>query len=1100
MCLIATTNGFSATDPVDRKFTEVLHDFLKKDGKDNEFDKDKGVHIVKIGNDNEVTLNGEHRNQLNGSVQLDFNGHDVSIKSISPVDADGKKFKLIEFDNGSTLRAEVNSVTKDATIYFLDKTVDVETVNTSPEDSIVFLPGGELSASKDTGKQRSWKNRGTVTVLPSNTVTHLTALDSGLSGMSMLPPTKWKNKKNARLVTHGHTVIGIKKGISENKGEILAKDDVLEMASGTRLLNYGSVTVDSEFKGDIQLMIAGSKVILHRRDVGFILDDSAPVTKIYGGGSHPISEAAISDLKGSGISEFYAFNPNQRGIIQGKITDESGNELFSGSVSATDARVELVDFAPVDFYTLNEKDAIRMPHSRTVTLDRPGNFRAALFSIDGYTRFNTTEYGEVKNIDNTTIGYGEVEDVDFTTVVEQDIGEGNTIVYDNDNSWYNGVFYVKSGTARISKEGSIPGGDIVVENGAELWWEGGAKDNNNKPTIRLRKGGELIFDLAKRGDKFSVYGKIESDDDKAKIWFDRGKILIKNDCSGFIGTVIVSDGATFTIVKEEHQGQMFRGPIEVDGTAYFETTSGVTPVNLSSGIMVFSKGSSVVDSDVNWEVNNLTVGKRAEARVLFTNAKIRNATVRGVVRVGENAEFTDLNLDGGEIIMAPETAHLHIVSALWGSTLNTMDAKIAEVTVDQLKIRDEHDMFWKLDFDPASETSDHMTVEELHFNEGTSLVVADYTLLSKPVRERYIFNILTILNNGKYPNIRIDSPKEFTGILGKYKLYAEGGLGCVTLRTQDAPFKDATSEQLTILYESVKPLNTLHQINFNSVADMHNFVFSETGTEHFSEKYKFWNKSFYSGMYYKSAKNAANSDDAQIKSFKYSSVFGCDFHATKIDNDSYVVPTVFMDYTYGKTSYIGNEVSKHGRLKECMLGAKVSWFFGKNLFEAIASYAYIGNNLREEGIKKSSIRSSDFGFSAKFSRFYKINNQFSLKPELMIHGSYILNGDYVNDEMRVRNTNATRYSICPGLYIICTNRSRFTLSFGGRWHCELGGNIKSTFGKDDVVPRKMRKGAFEVSLAIKKEFSNKIHIGAEISRQFSSRRGFRAVFSISKEM
>ncbi|MDR0640480.1 MAG: hypothetical protein LBF65_01990 [Holosporales bacterium] len=1087
---LAITSVFAAG--ASTKFADVVKEYVKKDGKDKEFSKKKGVYVLKIDDSDSVTLNNKPVNQVGNQSQLTFEDREIYIRSISSVEEGGKKLKLVEFANGQSLKAAVNSTTNVATIYFINKGIDLDTVNTSPEDGVVILPGGELTVKQDKPSKQQWKNTGRIAVLPESGKADLTAVDSRLTGTSMKTPVTWENSKGAELTTWGDAIIGTKNGTSENKGTLVVRRGTTAMAPGSNLLNSGSIAVDGVFQGNIILTKPAAKVVLHSRRAGYTYDQFLTESSVPLVGSPDRSVSAIVDLMDERVSQFYSYNPSETGIVRGKISVMEGpstRTLYSGPDDLLpdnpDPRLEIHTIDAIDPYDLDSTTAIRVSEI-PIELTRPGHLRAALYSEDGYTSYNEAT------------GYGEVPAVDTRRVIRQNVGDGNTLYLDHDNSWFNGVWMISSGTADVPSTGSIPGGDIIIEDGAELYWHGGAKDKNNRPTINLVNGGELIFDLDSEGEAFSVYGKIKSQDKKAKIWFDKGKINIKNDCSEYQGQLIVSDGAEFVIRKDgEHKGRMFGGTVEIDGTAVIHTTSGMNPVTIGSGTAVFRNTPDTPGDETSNEVKDVTIEKNATVKVEFDNAIISGTNLKGIIIVGENATFRDLDMDGGKLVMAPETKHLHIVNARWGSTLNTIDARIAEVTFGQLQIRDDHDMLWELDFDPATGKCDHITVEDLHFTEGSSLVVAGYVLLSPPERERYIFNILTISNGGRYPNIKIGTTKEVEGSLGKYKLYAEGGPGCVTLRLPDAPFQDATAEQLTILYESIEPLSTLQQVSLNSSFDVHHAVFAETSPEYFYGKYRFWNKSFYSGMDFNSAKD--NAADARILSLKYCTVVGCDFHARKFGQNAYTVPTLFMHYATGRTAYDEHQFSKRGMLSEYMVGFKETWFFGRNVFEAVASYGFTKNTLREEGTKQTHTTSNIFGFSAKLSRSFDLGRRFSLKPELMVHASYFMNSSSTSDKNKEENKDSGKFAICPGLYLINTSRNRFSFSMGGRWNYEICKSLKSKFQGDAVKHRKMKKGSIEVSFALSKEFRNKVHIGAEISRSFLSKSGVRASISISKE-
>ncbi|MDR2598558.1 MAG: autotransporter outer membrane beta-barrel domain-containing protein, partial [Holosporales bacterium] len=1037
-----------------------------------EGDSGQGVFVAKIELNEEkiasIRFNGGDVDISDEKYVLWLGEHSITISpTVNLSNAGGKSYVTITEESGEKFTAQLQDDT--AKFVFVTKPIDLRTVVIGAEDGVVFLHAGALTAGQSPAsragtRKREWTNRGYITIGSqfSSAEPNFVAADDGMIGVGSMPPVVWSNKRGGRIDVRGSARIGVPDGITENKGEILiGKGGDCILPGGTRLLNRGRVDIDlGIFSGDI--VQSGGLVRILNREPGWQIEEGINGETLSRESDKPSYQARIDLARGStdepgglpGVRSFYVLGEEEEaGHIWGSVLADDGETvLYDGSDESgwisPDALSHGVEVANLtsekDLSDFGLEDAAFIGHDQRVIIrdrlipDLTGSqdLRAAFYSIDGYTSY-------------TDDGYGETVPVDQTTEVIQEVSDGTTVHYLNDNSWFNGVFEINSGIAEIAEAGAIPGGDIILRNESSLIWHGGAKDNNNRPTVILHDKSKLTFDLSP-GALFSVYGRIESDGPAAEVHFDAGEVYIKEDCSGFVGTVFVANGATFVIRKDkDHRGQMFSGSMQVQGNAVVKTNQGMSPLSLSTGTLTFKKDDLDEEPEA-FNIDKLTVGEEAVVFADLEGANINDAVISGKIHVSKNANFSNLDVSGGTIqLMSGVQSVSFAGETIFGSRLVTTDNVIADVTFEALRIRDDHDMFWELDLDPKTNTGDHMSVGEMFFTSGSSLVIDKFKLLNSPTAESHVFEILSILNGGSYPNIRIDATDEVVGTYGTYKLYAEGGPGCVTLRIPNAAFRDATPIQVSTINNSAVPLKNIHQPLLNSAVSFHEYVFDESIGNASIGKYRFWDKTY-------SGESDLKLPDTKINNAEHGTIFGCDFRGAKLSDSTYVMPTAFFNYSTGRTAYNEDGKSRKGRIAKYMFGVKGSFFTGKTILEAIGSYGFIGSDLRELGIKKSKMHSNIFSVSAKVSRYCDIARRTGLRPEFMVTGSYAINGNYTSESTVIKNKNTLKCTLSPGLFVVSGN-GKVTWSVGARCNYEIGKEMKSEFSGDVVEGAKLKR-------------------------------------------
>ncbi|MCL2695381.1 MAG: dockerin type I repeat-containing protein [Clostridiales bacterium] len=301
-----------------------------------------------------------------------------------------------------------------------------------------------------------------------------------------------------------------------------------------------------------------------------------------------------------------------------------------------------------DLKSLDGKAAVYLPTGKDACLPDSGALNCSIYSVLGYQ-------GGIE---------GKMPPVDNSLILTKE-GAG-TLTMSGDNSWYNGVFNLghkeqdNTGNALIfDEDGAIFGGKVNLYKNTVCEWQGGVKDPYHRPTITLYGNAVLDFNLTRAcddDDTFSVYGEIKSDDTTPTVRFTKGTVFIKGDCSGFVGNIIVENGASFEIRKdpEKYEGKMFGGDLNImnehgtEGTAYIYTNSGLQPLTVSTGVIVIDQLSDEPVEE-NALINEITVGPEGKVVLRYGDTMLEGTKIHGELALvgGENVAFDNLKIDGG---------------------------------------------------------------------------------------------------------------------------------------------------------------------------------------------------------------------------------------------------------------------------------------------------------------------------------------------------------------------------------------------------------------------------------------------------------------------
>lgn len=280
--------------------------------------------------------------------------------------------------------------------------------------------------------------------------------------------------------------------------------------------------------------------------------------------------------------------------------------------------------------------------------------------------------------------------------------------YHGDNSWFNGVYKLKRGgiivknTAGMfggrvelgdadSYESSIGNGfgtlalheDLTQENEeakefiktvkpTEFEWEGGAKDEYNKPHIYMNGNSTLFFNLQpdENNNKiFSFYGNITGTE-RDRLIFEQGEVRIKGDCSGFKGSVAVTPGARFEVrCSDEGSSSQYEGKFpnaniyQVYGVDAGENagkfvtipdavtsvdTATMENVTINNGNMELYNGSIDNDGKITLKSTNI---ERSAMTTLNDESEIKDTVIKGVLVAKGDMTVENTTLQGGVLVL-----------------------------------------------------------------------------------------------------------------------------------------------------------------------------------------------------------------------------------------------------------------------------------------------------------------------------------------------------------------------------------------------------------------------------------------------------------------
>ena len=703
-----------------------------------------------------------------------------------------------------------------------------------------------------------------------------------------------------------------------------------------------------------------------------------------------------------------------------------------------------------------------------VTPDDGNKCYASFYSIKGYS-------GKI----------GEVPDVSKTTILKKT--KPGKIVFMGDNSWYNGVFNMTSGTSDIHPDAAIFGGDVNLYGSSILIWRGGAKDPYNKPTISLYDLSELHFEL-QTAERFSVYGKIFGQENST-VYFDNGIVYIKSDCSGFMGNIVVADGAKFVIRTDigesgQHYGKMFSGKFKVknSGSVTIDTSQGLEPLSVEDGSVTIVN----TENENLSSIKGLTVGESASVIVDLKNAELTDVIVKGNTTLNHDSTINNLDVDNGFLKFNAKTLNLK-GKTIFGSYFDSIDGIISTINVDSLEIREGHSLNWYLDFDPQTGECDKMNVKEGKFPDSSSLKIDDYELLSEPTEKSYTFQILDVENN-IYPKIEVNNEKEIQGALGIYKLYSEGGNGKVVLRLDNATVIDPeelyglNEKQLDELNNKIIYAEKMHNSDIFLISLIHNLVYANSEKYKDENKCKIWHKSY-----------IRSSEYDNIKFSEKVMAFGADTNLNQMKNKFCYYHTFFAAYSL-KNLRID---SKKTDQENCTLGYKFSIINDKNSAEFLATYTFLNSSMKNGLTDVKPIKSGIIGLGTKLSRNIKLSQESSFVPSVSINYGASRSHNIKTESVAINNKHKHEIDVSPSIKFV-HEKEKSSLNIEFRWYQKILNNMKSYVNKHKFKPSRKSKNCFETSFEVRrKNIMKTFDIGLRLSKIFGKSKEMKAEIHLS---
>ena len=380
--------------------------------------------------------------------------------------------------------------------------------------------------------------------------------------------------------------------------------------------------------------------------------------------------------------------------------------------------------------------------------------------------------------------------------------------YHGDNSWFNGVYKLKRGGIIVKNAAGMFGGRVELgdadgytgQSGSgaqalhedlgkedetaqefiktvkptEFEWEGGVKDEYNKPNIYMNGNSTLYFNLQPDADGneiFSFYGNLFGTE-RDRLIFEQGEVRIKGDCSGFKGKVAVTQGAKFEVrSSDETSSSQYSGKFphaniyQIYGTeagadaGKFVTTPGsVTEINTATMENVtINNGNINLKNDTNDNDGAISLKsvniERASMTTMDDESTIENTFIRGVLVANENMTVKNTTLQGG-VLALQNGATLNTNTLEAGSTIaswgNGNYKDVVRIGTGEellgagvIKITDGHTLKFFGDYNINEQTADKINASTALANiqTGGGIEVGGMNFNSNPTANEYIFNI-----------------------------------------------------------------------------------------------------------------------------------------------------------------------------------------------------------------------------------------------------------------------------------------------------------------------------------------------------------------------
>ncbi len=380
--------------------------------------------------------------------------------------------------------------------------------------------------------------------------------------------------------------------------------------------------------------------------------------------------------------------------------------------------------------------------------------------------------------------------------------------YHGDNSWFNGVYKLKRGAIIVKNTAGMFGGrvelgdadvyesptgagtgtlalhrDLVAGNEdaknfiknvrpTEFEWEGGAKDEYNKPDIYMNGNSTLFFNLQpdQNGNQiFSFYGNITGTE-RDRLIFEQGEVRIKGDCSGFKGSIAVTPGAKFEVRSSDagssstYQGkfpnaniyQVYGADAGENAGKFVTNPTAVTSVDtatmenvtINNGIMELNNAGSEDGGKITLKSANI---ESTAMTTLNDESNIKDTVIRGVLVAKGDMTVENTTLEGGVLVLDNATLTTDNMTA--GSTIaswgngNYRDVVNIGANVGAgagyFRITQQHTLKLFSDYNVTTGEADYINVANSVANIQTAggIAVAGMNFNEMPTNDQYVFKI-----------------------------------------------------------------------------------------------------------------------------------------------------------------------------------------------------------------------------------------------------------------------------------------------------------------------------------------------------------------------
>ncbi|MDR1391440.1 MAG: autotransporter outer membrane beta-barrel domain-containing protein [Holosporales bacterium] len=767
---------------------------------------------------------------------------------------------------------------------------------------------------------------------------------------------------------------------------------------------------------------------------------------------------------------------------------------------------------------------------------------------------------------------------DYELELKQDLAEGGfkfsqwspndpVTIYSGDNSWYNGKFKLKRGAVIIPSDAGIFGGNVelgeveytrsaedlhsTLNNDqkrnyeeimasveacppTEFEWQGGAKDEYNRPNIYMNGNSTLYFNL--QDSAFSFYGNLMGTE-KDRVIFEKGTVYIKGDCSNFKGKLAVVQGANFQVRSSDatssstYQGRFPKADVYqideegnlagADGEATFIDTEGLENVILNNGHIVLSSGISTVS------LKSSTIAENSMTTI-EGSSRIEDVTINGIAVATGDMEARNVKIDGGVFALqggSLKTENLEVGStiAIWGND------KIESVSVDNVEnasssfhIIDNHTLKFYADFNPETGTADQVnTSAKTEINSGNGIQIGGMNFLSFPTANEYRFTVLTgaasseipvmigaSYNNNEptfvaYQNSNFVTKSSKTTEVNSERVYeytskknplltsiSPSGVGKITMNDGSVYYvynsETAGNGSILMVKDSATPTEEIHMagIGVNSIL----FELFSTGYAYKDKqelgKYSFWNNSHGEcGKYDTSASST-------IKTTSYGTIFGFDAKPFQVPNHNMIfIPTIFGGINHNDMKLGSLKANQKGYI----LGGKCALFGKKTSIELIAAYQGIKTHSKAGLEDTTNVKSHVFSLGTNFGYNTHLPREFILTPNILLDYSFVKTPKFTSNYAKKASVeNMHIFSLVPGI-TLSKEFGRWKTSFSAMYHRIFKGKSKIKvngyeFSQPEMVKNQYFECAAEVNMKAK---NDKINLGLKLSKKIGKIRGIR---------